>query len=144
MRALSAFCLFVVLAASAASAAKFVPEPSDMPVRPGTVRPAPPVQIAAAPSVAIRQTPVPLQWKYKHQTVPVPDGPTIADLVSQATTSAPSGTEQSAARAAIEADGYRGVRDIAQGPNGTWKARALRGSTEIGITVTADGRVSAD
>ena len=48
------------------------------------------------------------------------------------------------ARGAIEADGYKFVGTIAPGPDGTWRARALRGKTEVLLTVDREGRVSAD
>ena len=85
-----------------------------------------------------------MQWKYKHEAVSVPEGPTIDDLISQVTTDSPPNMAQAAARAAIEADGYRGVHDMTQGPDAAWKARAMRGNMEVGVTVAADGSVSAD
>jgi len=48
------------------------------------------------------------------------------------------------AKGAIEADGYKFVATIAPGPDGTWRARALRGKTEVILTVDREGRVSAD
>jgi hypothetical protein len=48
------------------------------------------------------------------------------------------------ARAAILADGYRSVRALAWNAGGRWTARAMRGDTEIGVSVDAEGRVSAD
>jgi hypothetical protein len=49
-----------------------------------------------------------------------------------------------AAKAAIEQDGYRNVRALVKGADGTWRGRAMRGSTEIAVTVDAGGSVSAD
>jgi hypothetical protein len=49
-----------------------------------------------------------------------------------------------AAKAAIEQDGYRNVRALVKSGDGTWRGRAMRGSTEIAVTVDANGRVSAD
>ena len=48
------------------------------------------------------------------------------------------------AKAAIEQDGYRNVRALAMGADGTWRGRAMRGSTEIAVSVDANGSVSAD
>jgi hypothetical protein len=48
------------------------------------------------------------------------------------------------AKAAIEQDGYRNVRALAMGADGTWHGRAMRGSTEITVSVDANGSVSAD
>jgi hypothetical protein len=48
------------------------------------------------------------------------------------------------AKAAIEQDGYRNVRALTMGADGTWRGRAMRGSTEIAVSVDANGSVSAD
>jgi len=47
------------------------------------------------------------------------------------------------ARMAIELDGYKGVKGLAKGNDGVWRGRALRGTTEIAISVDANGNVSA-
>jgi len=49
-----------------------------------------------------------------------------------------------AARASIETDGYRNVRGLVKSADGTWRARAMRGSTEIAVVVDPSGRVSAE
>jgi hypothetical protein len=51
---------------------------------------------------------------------------------------------QNAARAAIEADGYKGVKVLRKGANGVWHASALRGKTTVMLTVDASGSVTAD
>jgi hypothetical protein len=48
------------------------------------------------------------------------------------------------AKAAIELDGYKNVRGLEKGPDGTWRGRAMRGRTEIAVRVDASGSVSAD
>jgi hypothetical protein len=48
------------------------------------------------------------------------------------------------AKSAIEADGYQSVKNVVTGPDGTWRARAMRGNTEVVLRVDRDGRVSAD
>ncbi|MGE0578157.1 MAG: hypothetical protein AB7F22_16690 [Reyranella sp.] len=53
-------------------------------------------------------------------------------------------TSESAARAAIERDGYTGVRALSRRSDGLWNARALRGSTEVRVTVDSAGNVSAN
>ena len=55
-----------------------------------------------------------------------------------------SGMSENAVRTLIEADGYRGVSRLTRGADGVWRGRALRGSTEIGVGVDANGRVSAE
>ena len=49
-----------------------------------------------------------------------------------------------AAKAAIEQDGYRNVRGLVKAADGTWRGRAMRGTTEISVIVDASGSVSAD
>ena len=51
---------------------------------------------------------------------------------------------ENAARAAIEADGYKGVKVLRKGANGVWHASALRGKTTVMLTVDGSGSVSAD
>jgi hypothetical protein len=50
---------------------------------------------------------------------------------------------ETAAKAAIEADGYKGVRALARGSDGVWRASALRGQTEVLLSVSPTGSVSA-
>ena len=56
----------------------------------------------------------------------------------------PTDAGDGAAKAAIEADGYKGVKVLRQGPNGIWYAKAMRGKTEVGLTVDAGGRVALE
>ena len=49
---------------------------------------------------------------------------------------------ESAARAAIEADGYKNVQALRQGDNGVWHAKAFRRRTEVQLIVDARGGVS--
>jgi hypothetical protein len=51
---------------------------------------------------------------------------------------------ESAAKAAIEADGYKGVRILQRAEDGGWRARALRGAIEVGLSVDLRGSVSGD
>jgi hypothetical protein len=111
--------------------------------------PAPTVQKA---SVETRQAPVPFQPKPR----PAVNLPPVADkdkgTEAKATGQAgdkpgemsadPAG--ENAARAAIEADGYKGVKVLRKGANGVWHASALRGKTTVMLTVDASGGVSAD
>ena len=43
----------------------------------------------------------------------------------------------------IEMDGYKNVQGMAQGSDGLWHGRAMRGSTEVQVTVDRAGNVSA-
>ena len=51
---------------------------------------------------------------------------------------------ETAARAAIEADGYKRPRLVDKGADGTWRARALRGTTEVSLRVDAQGNVTGE
>jgi len=90
-----------------------------------------------------RQAPVPILMRERPPVaspvvetasagMPAPQAPTV------------DAEQSSFARGAIEADGYKSVGKIAPGPDGTWRARALRGKTEVLLTVDREGRVSAD
>lgn len=111
--------------------------------------PAPTVQKA---SVETRQAPVPFQLKPRPPVNLPPvadkDKATEAKATGQAgdkpgeTSPDPAG--EKAARAAIEADGYKGVTILRKGANGVWHASALRGKTTVMLTVDGRGGVSAD
>ena len=58
-------------------------------------------------------------------------------------TDQPAGVD-SDARRAREYDGYKNVHGIVKGNDGMWHARAMRGRTEIAVTVDASGNVSAE
>ena len=52
--------------------------------------------------------------------------------------------DKRAAQAAIEADGYKRASVLGKGADGSWRAKAYRGSTEVELTVDGTGRVSMD
>jgi hypothetical protein len=52
--------------------------------------------------------------------------------------------ESKAAKALVEADGYKRVTILGRGPNGTWRAKGYRGTTEVGLSVDAAGSVTMD
>ena len=52
--------------------------------------------------------------------------------------------DSGAAKAAIEADGYKGVSGLGRGTDGAWHAKAYRGTTEVQVTVDGSGRVSVE
>ena len=103
-------------------------------------------------SVETRQAPVPFQLKPR----PPVNLPPVADKdkATEAKASGQPGDKpgetsadpagENAARAAIEADGYKGVKVLRKGANGVWHASALRGKTTVMLTVDAGGSVSAD
>ncbi len=117
-------------AVSASDSALPVPKPvGDMPV---SKRP-----------VEARQAPVPLQMRERPPAVLSQTVEAVA--VAMPTAAGPSDMQGgNFARSAIEADGYKSVKNIVAGPGGTWQARALRGKTEVVLRVDQEGRVSAD
>ncbi len=142
-----------VLVAAVASAHVFAPLPDGTSFRTiATAEAAPPAATTPVPATRsafeARQAPVPLLVRGERPAWAAPA--TLEASATAATTSAgapvPAANEEANrfAKGAIEADGYRGVRDIAPGPDGTWRARALRGRTEVTITVDREGRVSAN
>ena len=75
--------------------------------------------------------------------LPQPATPSVASL-PPATAVIPSAIDSAAAKAAIEACGYSEVSMLDSGTDGTWRAKAYQGATEIRVTVDGAGRVSAD
>jgi hypothetical protein len=115
-----------------------------------TAPPASPIKAAQAPvpllAVAHSEffAPVPDDSTPPAQTAAAPataDGTPVDTSLNVA--AAPTG-DDSAAKSAIEQDGYRNVRMLAKDPDGSWRGRAMRGSTEIVVRVTSDGSVAAD
>lgn len=93
--------------------------------------------------VETRQAPVPLLVR-ERPPVALPAVETASATTPVAMTVGGDGEGNRFAKGAIEADGYKSVRNITPGPDGTWRARALRGKTEVTITVDREGRVSVD
>jgi hypothetical protein len=92
-------------------------------------------RIAAAPQA--RQAPVPL--------VRTPNPPYVPPKELQEAGETPEQGEfdKKAAKAAIEADGYKRVIVMSKSANGAWRARAFRGDTEVQLIVDSTGRVSS-
>jgi hypothetical protein len=145
-RVVLAITLLGVIAGTA-SAAIFVPPPALETSRPRPVKPAEVVKSAKLepmPNLETARPPVPIAHLPKRK--PIVQAAAPAESPTQPAQSPPDVNDPSAtkAKAAIETDGYRGVRIVAQLPDGRWKARAMRGRTEIGVTVEPDGSVRAD
>jgi hypothetical protein len=141
------------------SLAASLPQSSTAPA-PELAAAASPVAAAAPPAPAAQSTapsapveaarpPVPLRINHKR---PLPDKPQAsdkkadpdkkADADKQESADTPAGQmSQQTAKAAIEADGYKGVQMLNQGGNGVWKASALRGTTRVVVNVDAAGNV---
>jgi hypothetical protein len=97
----------------------------------------------SAPSLDASRPPVPVLFSHRRPFVPASEAASTPSL-SAADTTRPGTVSEAAAKAAIEADGYKGVRALARGSDGVWKASALRGETEVQLSVGLTGRVSAN
>jgi hypothetical protein len=110
---------------------------------PAAKLPAAPVERRA--SLDARQAPVPLQVKTRPALyLPAAD---ISEGYSKGEAGASAKVEttglgENAARAAIQADGYKAVQALSKGANGVWRAKAMRGTTEVLLTVDSRGRVT--
>jgi hypothetical protein len=95
------------------------------------------------PTLVARQAPVPMKLAPR---VPIAVKE-VPPQEAKAETTLPEtvrGVSDASARAAIEADGYKRVRVISKADDGTWHAKALRGSTEVALRVDAQGNVMAE
>lgn len=89
------------------------------------------------------RAPVPVLLSPRREFVPAVASASTPSLPNT-DAAAPGNIAETAAKAAIEADGYKGVRALARRSDGTWKAIALRGQTEVSLTVDPTGSVSAN
>ena len=73
-------------------------------------------------------------------------GATGPSAKAEAVASAPAATNdqssETAVRASIQADGYKGVQVLRKGANGVWHAKAMRGTTEVLLVVDSSGNVT--
>jgi len=97
----------------------------------------------SAPSLDATRPPLPVLFSHRRSFVPVNEAASTLSP-SAADTARPGNMSEAAAKAAIEADGYKGVRALARGSDGVWKASALRGQTEVLLSVGPTGSVSAN
>jgi hypothetical protein len=148
----SYLALPILLAGAIAGAHMIAPVPrvsASSPVA-GEARKAQPIALASrvpepvpnaqpAPTVKL---PVPLRLSAR-PAITRPEGEMTTPQVPPSDVSAAGPQNESFAKAAIEQDGYRSVRGITKGPNGSWRAMALRGTTEVTLNVDANGNVSA-
>jgi hypothetical protein len=106
-----------------------------------------PAPKSAGPTLAASRPPVPLirPQPTSYFTPAVQDSGAPDDKAAADTSNGdqPAGMDSDAKRA-IEFDGYKNVHGIVRGSDGMWHARAMRGRTEIAVTVDANGNVSAD
>src|ERR1700722_649891 len=156
------FLVLALVMSVAGVASAFAPVPQDLTARPaarelampvaakqpeaGPAGPAPaPEPAVKKASFEIRQAPVPLLMKARATIeTPVFDADAVGPEVPALAKAGDAPAENSAAKAAIEADGYRNAKVVRQGENGIWYAKAMRGTTEVSLTVDATGRVSLE
>lgn len=122
-----------VAPAAPAAPAKIVSEPAAGPV----ARASAPVSTASI-ELRAHQLPVPVVRSAPARPATAASGERSP---SEATAPSRNSLDRDAARAAIEADGYKRVRIIDKSANGTWRAKAYRGTTEVEVVVDGAGRV---
>jgi hypothetical protein len=93
------------------------------------------------PTLEARQAPVPLVRNVRPRAEAPPTAvPAAADPQQQAQDD----LDKKAAKAAVEADGYKRVILLGKAASGAWRAKGFRGTTEVLLTVDGTGRVSMD
>lgn len=131
-----------MLQPSAAPAAP--PATANAPVRAKAELPPPPRAEASptriAQTVVARQAPVPMLLTGR----PPVAASTTADREPVNAESADRKLGETEAKAAIEADGYKRPRLVSRAADGTWNARALRGTVEVSLRVDAQGNVTGE
>jgi hypothetical protein len=125
--------------------------PPELPAKPVVKAKAPVMQSV---SVETRKAPVPLQVKSRPPVnLPAVEAKPTEAKPSESKPGEPGNPEvaagndafnEKAAKAAIEADGYKGVTVLRKGVNGVWHASALRGKTTVTLTVDAGGAVTTE
>ena len=126
---------------------------ADAPVPESTPRPAASRATTSEPAIPsyamvnrnvleARRAPVPLVRHVRPSVAPPPTVP--AEPAPDAEAQAQDDLERKGARAAVEADGYKRVTVLGKASNGTWRAKAYRGTTEVRLTVDGTGRVSME
>ena len=121
----------------------FAPAPESRPAAPrpsATNDAAAPPGVAGAAALSSQQPPIPLVRSQRAMpaVATAPDAARTNETARQPQDD----VDKTAAKAAIEADGYKGVTVLAKGADGTWRAKAYRGKTEVQLTVDGAGRVS--
>lgn len=110
-------------------------------------------KIAATTQPELQRSPVPLRHAprppvpIREDIVGKPGDDKIDRPVDSATATAPTPEDEEGARlakSAIERDGYKNVKMVSKAADGSWRGRARRGQTEVGVTVDAAGNVRAD
>ena len=156
------FALFGLALGMLAAGYLFTPAPrasSPLPTQPlaKVVPPAPPkpvtTLVGSRPPVPLVTQPRASHFQTVERTMDLPSTTTPAVTPSSTrpdpkdptqALAMPVNGDDGQAKRAIEFDGYRNVRSLEKGPDGTWRGRAMRGRTEIAVRVDATGNVSAE
>ena len=121
-----------------------VPQPNARSLAPRSIAPgsatASPIVVASV-SLEGHQPPVPLVRSVRNLAMKATPPAVAAPDAEMKTQDI---LDERAAKAAIEADGYKRVSLLGKSGNGTWRAKAYRGSTDVQLTVDSTGRVTAD
>jgi hypothetical protein len=121
-----------------------LPEPTSRPAASRTTTTEPAIASYAVVNRNVlepRRAPVPLVRNVRASSAS-PTAP--AAPVPDAQVQAQDDLDSKAAKAAVEADGYKRVTVLGKAGNGTWRAKAYRGATEVRLTVDGTGRVSLE
>lgn len=95
---------------------------------------------AGDPVLEARQAPVPLVRSSR----PPREAPPLAAPSADTQQQPQDDLDRKAAKAAVEADGYRRVTVLGKASNGAWRVKGFRGATEVLLTVDGTGKVSMD
>mgnify|MGYP001046787644 CR=1 FL=1 len=127
--------------------------PTPPPVIAKTSAPVAVTKIAATTQPELQRPPVPLRHAprppvpIKEDIVGKPGDDKIDKHVDTASATVPTPEDEEGARlakSAIERDGYKSVKVVSKSADGSWRGRARRGQTEVGVTVDAAGNVHVD
>jgi hypothetical protein len=145
-RAMVAFAMAMMAAAGVASALAPSSKPPQTVPRDAAGPPQIP-DVAANPSkplVEARQAPVPLMMRPRPTFAPAAPPPFDSDAVGPVPPKVGDGLAEGRAKAAVEADGYKGVKVLRRDADGRWRAEAMRGSTKVLLIVDAQGNVAQE
>ena len=136
------------------------PQRQPPPTVTSTAAPVAVTKISTSTHPEMQRPPVPLRHAPR-PPVPVKEDKSITTVADKAgdkasektgdkavdTANAPATEDQEGARlakSAIERDGYKNVKVVSKAADGSWRGRARRGQTEVGVTVDASGNVRVD
>ncbi len=145
----SAKATTVPVAVSSPPAKQSLAEPASRAVPVPILALAPPPVQTRAPTITAARPPVPLQisrrttyWVEEAQPSAAKADGAVRDQTDQTAQTDKKAASDAAAKAMIEADGYKGVKSLVRTPDGLWRGLAMRGTVEVAVSVDANGSVS--